>query len=793
MPRLRAKSRPRLPTVENWVRSNSAPSSTRKRCPRRMMLELNPPHSPRSEVIITTSTRRRGRTAIRGWGGRSASARARASEASISSMSCAYGRARTTASCARRSLAAATIFMALVIFCVFRTERMRVRMMRREATLASGRLGRRRAEDVLELGKRLVERLAHVVGQILLLAQEPQHFRVPGLHEVDQLAHVARHVRHFEAADPADALLVPLRPRVDLHDLLLDRHGYVLALFQKLGEARAAGERLLGGLVEVGAELRERRQLAVLRQLEAQAAGDLLHRLDLRVAADARDGDADVDGRALACVEEVRLEEDLPIGDRNDVGRDVRGNVARLRLDDRQRRQAAAAARLRHLRGALEQSAVQVEHVAGIRLAPRRTTQEQRQLPISDGVLRQVVVDDERVLAVVAEVLADGHTGVWRQELQRRRIRSVGGDDGGVLHRAELLQLVDDLRDGRLLLADGHVDAEDVLALLVDDRVDGDGRLSRLPVADDQLALTAADGNHRVDRLDAGLQRLAHALALHDAGRLDFDLACLLRGDRPLPVDRLAERVHDAADHRGADRHFGDAPGALDDVAFADLVALTHDGDADVVLLEVQHQSDQIVGHLHQLAGHHSRKAVDTRDPVSGGEDGARFTDLDLLAVRLDLLAQDAADLVGPDLHLASLQSLRRGAALQFAPQALELRLDASVPDLRTNLRDEPADDLRIGPRLEHDATARGSGQRFAHAPQLLVAHRFRAGHRRADASHLFVDHLGVRTRDGGQLGQPVPIDEQPEEARQNRRQGKPLRQHVDQRMALRLRVPWVL
>jgi len=37
-------------------------------------------------------------------------------------------------SCARRSLAAATIFMALVIFCVFRTDRMRVRMKRRDAT-----------------------------------------------------------------------------------------------------------------------------------------------------------------------------------------------------------------------------------------------------------------------------------------------------------------------------------------------------------------------------------------------------------------------------------------------------------------------------------------------------------------------------------------------------------------------------------------------------------------------------------------------------------------------------------
>ena len=57
-----------------------------------------------------------------------------------------------------------------------------------------------------------------------------------------------------------------------------------------------------------------------------------------------------------------------------------------------------------------------------------------------------------------------------------------------------------------------------VLALLVDDRVDGDGGLAGLAVADDELALAAADGDHRVDGLDAGLQRLLDRLALDDAG-----------------------------------------------------------------------------------------------------------------------------------------------------------------------------------------------------------------------------------------------------------------------------------
>src|SRR5260370_26349887 len=44
------------------------------------------------------------------------------------------------------------------------------------------------------------------------------------------------------------------------------------------------------------------------------------------------------------------------------------------------------------------------------------------------------------------------------------------------------------------------IDTDEVLALLVDDRVEQDGRLSGEPVADDQLALAAADRDHRVDR-----------------------------------------------------------------------------------------------------------------------------------------------------------------------------------------------------------------------------------------------------------------------------------------------------
>ena len=56
-----------------------------------------------------------------------------------------------------------------------------------------------------------------------------------------------------------------------------------------------------------------------------------------------------------------------------------------------------------------------------------------------------------------------------------------------------------------------------------------DCRLASLTVADDELALTTANRNHRVHGLDASLHWLMHGLTSDDAGRLDLDLAELGR------------------------------------------------------------------------------------------------------------------------------------------------------------------------------------------------------------------------------------------------------------------------
>src|SRR5690606_37534197 len=150
-------------------------------------------------------------------------------------------------------------------------------------------------------------------------------------------------------------------------------------------------------------------------------------------------------------VEQVGLEEDLAGGDRDHVGRNEGRDVAGLGFDDRQCRERTGLALDFAVGegfdvvgvdacGALEQAAVQVEHVAGIGFAARRTAQQQRYLAVGHGLLGQVVVNDQGVLAAVAEVFAHGAAGVSRDVLHGGVLGGRGSDDDGVFHRAVLFQ-----------------------------------------------------------------------------------------------------------------------------------------------------------------------------------------------------------------------------------------------------------------------------------------------------------------------------------------------------------------
>ena len=82
-------------------------------------------------------------------------------------------------------------------------------------------------------------------------------------------------------------------------------------------------------------------------------------------------------------------------------------------------------------------------------------------------MLRQIVINDQRVHAIVAEIFAHRAAGVGREELKRRGFGRGCGDDDGILHRACFFERADDLRNCRTLLADGDIDAEQLVGVVL--------------------------------------------------------------------------------------------------------------------------------------------------------------------------------------------------------------------------------------------------------------------------------------------------------------------------------------
>ena len=161
---------------------------------------------------------------------------------------------------------------------------------------------------------------------------------------------------------------------------------------------------------------------------------------------------------------------------------------------------------------------MQVENVTRVCFTARRTTQQQGDLAIGHSLLGQIIIDDQGVFTAVTEVFTHGRAGVGCQELHRCRIGGAGGNHDGVIHSTMLFQLAHNRGNGRLLLANCHVDTLDARIFLVDDRVDGDGGLTDLAVTDDQLTLATTDWYHGVNGFQTGLDRLINGLTSDNTG-----------------------------------------------------------------------------------------------------------------------------------------------------------------------------------------------------------------------------------------------------------------------------------
>ena len=200
-----------------------------------------------------------------------------------------------------------------------------------------------------------------------------------------------------------------------------------------------------------------------------------------------------------------------------------------------------------------------------------------------------------------------------------------------------------DARGLTLLLTDSDVDTNRAfvfgLVLLVQNSVDGDGRLARTAVTDDELALAATDWNHRVNRFDAGLQRDGNSLAVDDACGLSLDRHHGRLLERAFAVGRFAEGIDHAPEHLLACRHGENAAGGFDRHALTHARCLAENGSTDAVFFEVQNEAVEFALCLHRvlellafallehnnLAHHSLGESVYRDDAVADGNDLAHM------------------------------------------------------------------------------------------------------------------------------------------------------------------------
>ena len=383
---------------------------------------------------------------------------------------------------------------------------------------------------------------------------------------------------------------------------------------------------------------------------------------------------------------------------------------------------------------------MQVEDVAGIGLPARGALQQETQGPVGDGVLGEVVIDNEDVLPLVHEVFAQGRGGVGRDILQRRRGAGRGVHHDGIVHGPPAGEIPHQLGNRAGLLADGHVDADHTLALLVEDGVQGDGGLAGLAVADDELPLAPADGEHGVHRQKAGLHGGVHRLAVQDAGGRGLDGPVVRGADVAPAVDGLAQGVHHPAQEGVAHRHPGGLSAAADAVPGVDLLAAAEEHAADTVPLQVLGHALDTAGEEQDLAVADVLQPADGGDLIPHGEDGAGLLGRGGGVPGLNGLPDQGDDALPargqvPELLLELPQAALQAPVVDILPHLqAEAALEALIPDpfqgggavaliqegpelfplLRAGLRAAPegGGHLRTHPRPPPSLPAPGTGRR---------------------------------------------------------------------------------
>ena len=261
----------------------------------------------------------------------------------------------------------------------------------------------------------------------------------------------------------------------------------------------------------------------------------------------------------------------------------------------------------------------------------RHPAEQRRHLGARLDEAEDVVDEEQRVLALVAEVLRHRQAGEADAQARARRLVHLAVDERDLVDHLGLGHLEEEVVALARALADAGEDGDAaVLARdVVDQLLDQDG-LAGAGAAEEADLAALHVRRDQVDDLEAGLEDLDGRREVAERGRVAVDrppLAC--PPARLLLVDRLADHVPDPAERRVADGD-RDRRARVDDVdAAREPVRRVHRDGADAIVAEVLlHLRDQRPAAT--VAGRHldRERVVDPRQLVR--EDGVDDDALDL-------------------------------------------------------------------------------------------------------------------------------------------------------------------
>ncbi len=139
---------------------------------------------------------------------------------------------------------------------------------------------------------------------------------------------------------------------------------------------------------------------------------------------------------------------------------------------------------------------MEVENVSGVCLTSGRTVEQERHCTVCNGVLGEVIIHDEDVLALGHEIFSHSRARIRGYVLEGSRVARRCAYNYGIIHSAVLFERIYYLSNCRGLLSDSDIDTDNVLALLIYYSIHCDRGLTGLAVADDELTLTSAYREH---------------------------------------------------------------------------------------------------------------------------------------------------------------------------------------------------------------------------------------------------------------------------------------------------------